>query len=291
MAGIKTAGLKALITGASEGIGLAIAQRLLKNGHHVWGTSRNPRFAFKHENFHPVVMDLRYEASIEQAFALAQSHAKGFDILINNAGAAFYAPAKDIDQEAIKETMQVLFFGPLKLSQLAWNDLAKNNGKLIQITSLATLLPIPYHAAYNAAKSALSAYTRTMQIEAEEKRIAVVEVLPGDINTQFHHHACAATATPKPSISSNEESRRWQTMERVKQIIEKRLMQAPKPEKVARAVARICEMNNPPEQIYIGSFFQAGLARRAVCCFSARKIHQWIRKYYGISHGLAFFLL
>ncbi len=282
--------MRVFITGASEGIGFAIAQRLLKNGHKVWGTSRNPSFTIRHDHFHPVVMDLRYEASIEQAFALARNHAKGFDVLINNAGAAYYAPAKDINKEAIQEIMQVLFLGPLKLCRLAWSDLASNNGKLIHITSLATLLPIPYHAAYNAAKSAFSAYTRTLQIEAEEKQIAIVEVLPGDINTQFHHHACRATAAFEHASKHNPLSQS-ETMERVKQIIEKRLARAPMPERVARAVVRISEMSHPPERIYVGSFFQACLARRATGIFSAKTIHRWIRKYYGITHGLAVFLL
>ena len=248
-------------------------------------------FTIKHERFHPVVMDLRYEGSIEHAFALGRRQAQGFDVLINNAGAAYYAPAKDINNEMIKETMQVLFFGPLKLCQLAWSDLASNHGKLIQISSLATLLPIPYHAAYNAAKSAFSAYTRTLQIEAEEKGIAIVEVLPGDVNTQFHRHACNATAAFAQASAGSKASLQSETMERVKQIIQKRLARAPRPEKVARVVARVCEMNRPPEQIYVGSFFQTCLARRAAGIFSTKTIYRWIRRYYGITHLLAVFLL
>lgn len=290
MVGIKKRSPRVLITGASAGIGLAIAQRLLKSGYEVWGASRKPNASLSHPRFHPVVMDLRYEVSIEQAFALARSHANGFDILINNAGSAFYKLAKDPDQAAVKEIMQVLFFGPLKLSQMAWDDLEKNHGKLIQITSLATSLPIPYHAAYNAAKSALSAYTRTLQIEEHGSAVSIVEVLPGDINTDFHHHACVVTkAIHKEEI--HEKKHETAVMERVKDCIEKRLSSAPSPNIVAKAVARVCKMANPPQQIYVGTFFQTVLARRAAGLFSQKTICRWIRKYYGISHGLAVFLL
>ena len=77
---------KVFLTGASSGIGLAIARSLIAHGHEVWGTSRNLIRLEQVQGLHPVLLDLADSRSIDDAFKNALAEAGQFDVVINNAG-------------------------------------------------------------------------------------------------------------------------------------------------------------------------------------------------------------
>ncbi len=83
---------RVLLTGASAGIGRAIADRLTERGYQVWGTSRNLARLPAHANFHPVELDLGDMDSIRSGVTRALEESGGFDVLINNAGSGIFAP-------------------------------------------------------------------------------------------------------------------------------------------------------------------------------------------------------
>lgn len=229
-------------------------------------------------------MDLCDDKSIEAAFAQGREQSGGFDVLINNAGSAYYAPAEDLNIEAIADTMHVLFEAPLKLSHLAWPDLVKKKGRIIYITSLATQLPIPYHAAYNAAKSALSAYIRTGQIENPRPHVKVIEVIPGDIATRFHERALEATGHMAVNFHENASgSDKRIAMKKAIENIGRRLASSPSADLVARVIEKLCVHPHPPDVVYVGSFFQTVIASRAAKILPRKAIDRLIRLYYGLS--------
>ena len=84
---------RVLLTGASSGIGLAIAKLLVAQDHEVWGTSRNLERIPKMPRCHPIRLDLADRLSVEEAFKAALTEAGYFDVLINNAGAGHFGPA------------------------------------------------------------------------------------------------------------------------------------------------------------------------------------------------------
>ena len=130
-------------------------------------------------------MDLLQPDSIRRAFAAAHEQSGGFDALINNAGAAVFGITETVPLELAREQFQLLVEGPMELIRLALPHMLRNKtGTIINITSLAAVFPIPYMAAYSAAKVALSAYTRCLRLELP---LRVVEIQPGDINTGFHN--------------------------------------------------------------------------------------------------------
>src|ERR1051325_3583883 len=102
------------ITGASTGIGLAIAKALIERGHEVWGTSRNSERVPKFSLLHAVALDLADSESIENAFAQALSEAGQFDVVINNAGSGHFGPAESLSPETIAQQFQVLVFGQIQ---------------------------------------------------------------------------------------------------------------------------------------------------------------------------------
>src|SRR5213080_3271811 len=107
------------LTGASSGIGLAIAKLLVAQGHEVWGTSRNLERLTKIPRWHPVRLDLADRFSVQEAFKSALAEAGYFDVLINNAGAGHFGPAELLSMEIIASQFQILVFGQIEIMQLA----------------------------------------------------------------------------------------------------------------------------------------------------------------------------
>src|SRR5215475_13595335 len=106
---------KVFITGASSGIGLAVAKSLVEHGHEVWGTSRNLERIPKMPRLHPIRLDLSDGPSIEEAFNAALAEAGYLDVLINNAGAGHFGPAELLPSETIRSQFQILVFGQIQV--------------------------------------------------------------------------------------------------------------------------------------------------------------------------------
>src|SRR6184192_2251605 len=178
---------RVFLTGASSGIGRAIAHALLARGDEVWGTSRSLERLPDMLQFHPVCLDLGDPRSIEEAFNAALAQAGHFDVLINNAGSGHFGPAENLSEKEIASQFQILVFGHMQLLQLALRAMqARGEGLIINVTSLAGRLPVPFMAAYNAAKAAMASFTMSIQLELPDARVRIVDLQPGDIRTDFN---------------------------------------------------------------------------------------------------------
>src|SRR5436190_4437101 len=178
---------RVFLTCASSSIGLSIAKLLLAHDHEVWGTSRNFERIPKMPRWHPVRLDLTDPLSVERAFNAALAEAGSFDVVINNAGAGHFGPAELLPPETIASQFQILVFGQIQLMQLALRHmLPRGEGLIINVTSLASRLPVPFMAAYNAAKAALASFTMSIQLELGNSRVHVVDLQPADICTDFN---------------------------------------------------------------------------------------------------------
>ena len=233
---------RVFLTGASAGIGLAIAQALSAVGCEVWGTARDvSRLPQGLARFHPVALDLGEPAGVEAVFRAALAEAGGrFDAVINNAGGGWFGPGVEIPPEELTAQFQVLALGPMALIRLAVPSLrTRPGGTVVNVTSLAARLPLPYGAAYSAAKAALSVFTAGLQMEESaprrpgEHRVRFVDVQPADINTGFNRAmrywrglddaTDPVAAAVRGSLSASDRS----------------MAGAPGPEVVARAVCRL----------------------------------------------------
>src|ERR1700757_684918 len=97
---------KIFLTGASSGIGLAIAKSLIRSGYEVWGTSRDPSRIPELANLHPVRLDLSNPDSIEESFKMALLEAGHFDVVINNAGSGHFGPGEHLSPQETAEQFQ-----------------------------------------------------------------------------------------------------------------------------------------------------------------------------------------
>ena len=175
------------LTGASSGIGLATAKALSAAGHEVWGTARDEKKIPAIPGLHTVALELRDRDSIARSYSSALQQAGSFDVLINNAGSGHFGPAESLSQEDLKDYFQILVFGQIELMQLAMKSMReKGGGLIVNVTSLASRLPVPFMAAYNSAKAALASFTMSIQLELEGTDIRLVDLQPADISTNFN---------------------------------------------------------------------------------------------------------
>ena len=265
---------KIFLTGASSGIGLAIAKLLVAQGHEIWGTSRNLERIPKMPRWHPVRLDLADPLSIESAFNAALTEAGSFDVLINNAGAGHFDPAELLPMETIASQFQILVFGQIQLMQLASRHMqARGEGLIVNVTSLASRLPVPFMAAYNAAKAALASFTMSIQLELGDSRVHVVDLQPGDICTEFNQGV---------SKSVQGDQRYNAKVARTWEVVERTMKNAPTPELVARHVLKLINADRPPPRVTVGDVFESKIAP-LIFRFLPQRIRLWgLKRHYGI---------
>jgi short-subunit dehydrogenase len=265
---------RVFLTGASSGIGLAIAKSLVEEGHEVWGTSRDLARIPKLPRLHSIRLDLADGLSVENAFNSAFAEAGYFDVLINNAGAGHFGPAELLPVETITSQFQVLVFGQIQLMQLALRHMqTRGEGLIINVTSLASRLPVPFMAAYNAAKSAMASFTMSIQLELGNSRVQVVDLQPADIRTEFNQGV----------VKSAESNPRYDTkVARTWEITERNMKGAPPPDLVARTVLRLVSAVQPPPRVTVGDAFQSKIAP-LIFRFLPQRLRLWgLKRYYQI---------
>jgi len=265
---------RVFLTGASSGIGLAIAKLLVAEGHEVWGTSRNLERLPKTPRLHPIRLDLTDRDSIQEAFNSALAEAGYFDVLINNAGAGHFDPAELLPMETIASQFQILVFGQIQLMQLALHQMQKRGeGLIINVTSLASRLPVPFMAAYNAAKAALAAFTMSIQLELGDSRVRIVDLQPANICTEFNQGVIQSAKT---------ESRYDAKIAKTWKIVEDTMKNAPSPDLVARHVLKLVYAMPPPPRITVGNLFESKIAPM-IFRFLPQRVRLWgLRRYYDI---------
>ncbi len=265
---------KVFLTGASSGIGLAIARSLAARGDEVWGTSRDPIRLERQPRLHPIRLDLSDPSSIEIAFQDALAAADYFDVVINNAGSGHFGAAEHLSDADIESQFQILVFGHLQLMRLAIAAMrARENGLIINVTSLASRLPVPFMAAYNAAKAAIAAYTMSIQLELPDSNVRIVDLQPADIFTAFND------AVPK---NVEQDPRYKDRVAKTWVAVDRNMRNAPAPELVAKHVLRLIDSPNPPPRIAVGDMFQSKVAP-FIFRFLPQRIRVWgLKMYYGI---------
>ncbi len=258
------------ITGASSGIGRATAELLVRQGHEAWGTSRNPARLPVLAGLHHVTLDLADPESLRSSFGRASAEAGGFDVLINNAGRGHFDPAETLPAATLHEQFQILVFAQIELCQLALKAMQESGaGLIINVTSMAARLPVPYMAAYNAAKAAMASFIMTLQLELRGSEIRVVDVQPADIRTSFNE------ALGAPQTNDADLLRVWRQ-------IDANLQAAPPPEFVARRIGRLLMEANPPPRLTVGGMFQAGVAP-LIFRFLPQRVRIWgLKRYYRL---------
>ena len=187
-----------LVTGASSGIGKAIAEFLQSKNYKVFGTSRNP--SGRESAFPLVALDVTKPETIEAAVAEVIASAGKIDVLVNNAGVGITGPIEETPDEEIKKAFDTNYFGPINVIKAVLPEMRKNNGGLIiNITSIAGYMGLPYRGIYSASKGALELTTEAFRMELKDFNIKMTNVAPGDFATNIaagRYHAPVVKGSP-----------------------------------------------------------------------------------------------
>ena len=265
---------RVFLTGASAGIGLATAKLLTERGDEVWGTSRDPARLPQWPRLHAVRLDLSDNALLGESFRLALRDAGHFDVVINNAGSGHFGPGEHLTDEAIVSQFQTVVFAHIELCRLALASMrVRGSGRIINVTSLASRMPVPFMAAYNAAKAAMASFVMSLQLELSGSGIHLIDLQPADIHTNFND---AVTTT------DGGDPRYTKLVEQAWQIVDRNLKEAPKPHLVALHIAKLIDAKNPPPRATVGGTFQAAIAP-VIFRLLPQRTRLWaLKKYYRL---------
>ena len=170
-----------VITGASKGIGRELAEMFHQNGFNVFGLARTACDA----GFTQIPCNVGSHESIVNAFSLIMRRAKRIDLLINNAGYGISGAVENVAHTDSQDITDVNFLGTCLCVKAALPHLRASRGRIINVSSVAALLPLPFQAYYSAAKAAVYAFSLALQNEVAPFGVGVCCILPGDAKTAF----------------------------------------------------------------------------------------------------------
>lgn len=230
-----------VISGASSGIGLAIATQLQSHGHHVYGLSRTaPKDPF---SFQWIAADITKKETLEAALQTILTKESRIDVLINNAGMGISGAIEETTMDAIKRLFDVNLFGLIQLTQLALPALRQSHGIIFNIGSVAGKLTIPFQTFYSMSKSAVHSFSEGLRNELRPLKVRVVAILPGDTRTSFTAHR--EKNNPSSDLYTKRVERSIQTMEKDEQ-------HGMSPFSVANLIERLMKKGNPPVAVTVG---------------------------------------
>lgn len=196
----------AIVTGASSGIGKAIAEMLVSLGYEVFGFGREfttdattgnfaddileGKLAAEDTDgaFHPIVCDLLDTEVLERHIKQIRKQYEIY-ILVNNAGVGYYGLHEELNAAKIKQMVRTNLELPLILSNLLLRDLKKSKGYLLQISSVTALKNSPHGCAYGATKAGLTAFSRSLFEEARKYGVKVTVIHPDMTQTNLYRNA------------------------------------------------------------------------------------------------------
>jgi NAD(P)-dependent dehydrogenase (short-subunit alcohol dehydrogenase family) len=176
----RAAGKKvALITGASEGIGLAAGVALIRAGYRVFGTSRQAAPDEVRQGIHMLRCDVTDDESVKQLIKDVVGLAGRIDVLVNNAGRSLIGAAEESSLDQARSLFDINVFGILRTATEVLPIMRKQGqGRIINVSSVAGFLPGPYTALYNATKHAVEGYSESLDHELRTFGIRVSLVEP-----------------------------------------------------------------------------------------------------------------
>ncbi|MDY0295367.1 MAG: SDR family oxidoreductase [Acholeplasmataceae bacterium] len=172
-----------IVTGASSGIGLQVANYLGAKGHHVYGISRSK---IHEKNVKGIQADVTNFEQLNTCYKDIYDIEGRIDVLINNAGFGISGSIEDTSIEDANELMNVNFMGVFHSTKAALPLMRQTGGgKIINMSSVASRLAIPFQAFYSSSKAAINAFSEALHNEVSPYKIQVCSVMPGDIKTGF----------------------------------------------------------------------------------------------------------
>jgi short-subunit dehydrogenase len=237
-----------LITGASSGIGNSIATFLSEKGYKVFGTSRNPKNSERF-SFELIPLDVLNVDTINAAVHYIIKKEGRLDVLINNAGMGITGPIEDTPTDEMRAVFNTNFFGAIDVMKAVLPQMrAQKSGMILNITSIAGYMGLPFRGLYSATKGALELVTEATNMEVKSFGITVVNVAPGDFATNIavgrYHTPVFENSAYKESYQANLD------------LMNSHVDGGMNPLEMAKIVFKIINTKNPKIHYKVGGFME-----------------------------------
>ncbi|RYH74758.1 SDR family oxidoreductase [Flavobacteriaceae bacterium 144Ye] len=237
-----------LITGGSSGIGKSIGEFLLEKGFVVYGTSRNPE-RYSESKLNLLALDVSNTQTITKAVQTIIDKEGRLDVLVNNAGAGITGPIEEIPDEEIKSNFETNFFGPINVIKAVLPQMRKQkSGLIINITSIAGYMGLPYRGVYSASKGALELITEAFRMEIKDFNVEMTNIAPGDFATNIaagRYHAPVQEQSPYKTPYGN-----------TLKLMDAHVDSGKDPLLMAKAVYKVINTKGPKAHYKVGEFMQ-----------------------------------
>ncbi len=230
----------AIVTGSSKGIGYATSELLAKNGYIVYGFARSKTDI---EGVNSVICDVTDSTMLAQKYQEIYDKEGSIDLLVNNAGLGISGAVEVTTDEAVNKIVKLNLSALEKSCRLAVPYLRKSKGRIINLSSVAGLLPIPFQTYYTATKSAVLMFSRALNLELRPLGVKVVSVLPGDTKTSF-------TEARQRSFEGSEIY--GERIKRSVEKMEKDEQNGVPPIKVAKVIYKMATKKSPKPYVVVG---------------------------------------
>lgn len=259
------------ITGCSAGLGRELAEAVLASGYRLTATARDTArlraLADRYgDRVRVIALDVTDPVAARDAVSLAVEQFGRLDVLVNNAGYADLASIEDVTDQALREQMDVNFFGVCNLSRAALPVMRKQRaGHIMQISSVGGRVGGPGLAAYQAAKWAVGGFSEVLAKEVRDFGIKVTVIEPGSMRTNW-----AGSSMTIPEISEAYQPVIGPVAERLRRSDGN---QPGDPARIAQVLLDIAEVPAPPLRLLVGSDAVAVAADAAR--FRAQEDAEW----------------
>ena len=239
------------ITGCSTGLGRALAEAVLKHGHRVVVSARNPAqiqdiVAPYPQTSLALQLDVAQFSHIRLAVAAAEKAFGRIDVLVNNAGYGYLSAVEEGEDQKIRDMFETNFFGLATMIRRVLPGMrARAHGHIVNISSVGGLLGNPGAGYYNASKFAVEGLSEALAKEVEPLGIRVTVVEPGPFRTDWAGRSLKQVRNPIEAYAKTSGARRAQ-------ISGYSGRQAGDPARAAQAIIRIVESPTPPMNLVLG---------------------------------------
>lgn len=250
-----------IVTGASSGIGKATALQFIKEGHSVYGAARRLNYMGEivAAGGKAVALDITNRAQVQtQIQNIIETEGK-IDVLVNNAGYAVYGPVEEISYEQAIQQFDVNLFGLAEATKAVLPAMRnRENGTIINVSSIGGKIYGPLGAWYNASKFALEGWSDCLRLEVKQLGIDVVVIEPGVVNTGF-----------AKAMDQNFADDSGSPYKELKDIVLRMMEntsnpgQYSKPALIAKTISKAVHAKNPKTRYVVGKMaWQSLLARK-----------------------------
>ncbi len=229
------------------GIGRSLAEHFSKQGHRVYGTSRKPMT--ETVSFQVLTMDVTDEQSVQTAVNQVIEKEGRLDVLINNAGLGIIGALEEVPEAMIQQVFETNVWGLLRVCRAVLPQMRKqHNGLIINISSVAATMGLPFRGIYSASKAAVEVLTESLSMEVQPFGIRVCSVLPAEVKTSINTNRLVA--------DGNDSSPYQTAIEAMNAKVKAAINSAADPMYIVEAIEQIINSPSPKLHYVKGPFLQ-----------------------------------